>query len=335
MEENKNKKNIRNKNPLLIALALVLLLDFGLLAVFFKIRSSERIEGAGSSVHAPVTKISYNGRERTVRRNLRTLLVLGTDKYLEDMKTNGPELYFNYEQCDFVTVLVFDTAEKTCTPLQLNRETMCDVYRLSINGMVYDTMEMQLCLAHTYGSGGEDSCENVLNTVRDNIIFGAPIDSYMTFTMDSVPDITDMVGGVEVTIEDELAASIDPSFEIGKTVTLKDDMALSFVRVRSNEYLEGNVERMNRQRQYLEGFTVAARKAAEADADLASTAVNSLTPYITTNLSIPEMCDVVNRLAEYEIKPVVTPEGTLAQGKYAEFHIDNDSLWNLVTELWC
>ena len=329
MEKNRNKK------PILVALALVLAMDIGLLAAFIKIRSSEQIEEAGSSTHAPVTKISYNGQERTVRRNLRTLLILGTDKYLEDTQTEGPELYFNYEQCDFVTILVFDTAAETCTPLQLNRETMCDVYRLSINGMVYDTMEMQLCLAHTYGSGGEDSCENVLNTVRDNIVFGAPIDSYMAFTMDSVPEITDMVGGVEVTIEDELAASIDPSFEIGKTVTLRGDTALSFVRVRSHEYVEGNVERMGRQRQYLEGFTAAARKAAEKDEDLASTAVNSLTPYITTNLSIPEMCDVVNRLAEYEIKPVVTPEGTLTQGTYAEFRIDNDSLWNLVSELWC
>ena len=47
-------------------------------------------------------------------------------------------------------------------PIQLNRDTMTEIQILGVNGEPAVTMTGQLALAHTYGSGEEDSCENTV-----------------------------------------------------------------------------------------------------------------------------------------------------------------------------
>ena len=44
-------------------------------------------------------------------------------------------------------------------------------------------MTGQLALAHTYGSGEEDSCENTVLAV-ENLLYGVGIDHYVSLTMD-------------------------------------------------------------------------------------------------------------------------------------------------------
>ena len=109
-----------------------------------------------------------------------------------------------------------------------------------------------MALAHTYGSGGSDSCLNAVKAVS-RLLGGVKIDHYMTLTMDGVGKINNLVGGVTVTMLEDFS-ELDPAMKKGETVTLKGEQALLYVRTRQGIGDQSNLSRMERQRQYLESF---------------------------------------------------------------------------------
>ncbi len=68
--------------------------------------------------------------------------------------------------------------------------------------------------------------------------------------MDAVPIINDAVGGVTVTVLDDMT-SADPALEKGAEVTLQGKQALTYVRTRRGLDDSTNLHRMERQRQYM------------------------------------------------------------------------------------
>ena len=109
----------------------------------------------------------YNGTAYAKKEDLETVLLLGVDKF----EGETPEGYLNNQQADFLLLLVMDKENETCTPIQLNRDTMTQIQILGVTGEPAGTFTGQLALAHTYGSGEEDSCENTVLAV-ENLLYG-------------------------------------------------------------------------------------------------------------------------------------------------------------------
>ena len=328
-----------------ILLILVVLLGTGL--GFFvwqtqRAADSEVVEGAGTSLHADHTSeyIEYNGQQYPVKRRFSSILLIGTDTSANAPKAVVESGNYNYEFADFLGVLVFDHDAKTVTPFQINRDTVCRVPWLTSRGKEEGYGIMQITYAHTFGKGREDSCENTVKAARW-LLFNAPIDRYMAFTMDAVPVMNDLVGGVTVTLEDDIP-SLGKEFVKGAAVTLKGSKALQFVRQRDIDVLESNVTRMAHQRLYLAAFTEAARAAAAKNQDLAVDAFKAIDKFLCTNLTVNNMSEMVEDLCEYQILPVVTPDGTYTsydrfdEGiEHAEFTPDEASLWDCVYTTFC
>ena len=72
----------------------------------------------------PQSVLTYNGTEYKLKEGVRTLLVLGLDKFDEVDIVEG---YSNDRQADFVMLLVIDDAEKKVSALHINRDTMADI----------------------------------------------------------------------------------------------------------------------------------------------------------------------------------------------------------------
>ena len=277
--------------------------------------------------------ITYNGKEYPVRRKLSSVLFMGTDNYIDDAKQNKVEAFYNNNCADFLVILVFDHDRKTVTPFQINRDTMCDVPWLSVNGLVGGTVYQQITLAHTYGSGKDDSAKNTLNAVT-SLLYDAPVKHYFAFTMDAVPIINDLVGGVTLTLEDDIP-SLGEEYVAGATVTLRGSTALRFLRARDISVTESNLARMQHHRLYFSAFTEAARRAAEGSTDFGLNAYKAVERYLVTDLTAEAISGMADDLMEYEILPVVTPDGTYTLGEYAEFHPYEASLWECVRTTWC
>ena len=329
----------KRRKSLLLILNLILAVALIGGVVLFQ-RSSDRHDEASLSQEELSRRyqetVAFGGKEYPLKRQISSVLLIGTDNYVDDEKQNdlGFDIDFNYNLCDFLVVLVFDHANKTITPVQICRDTMCDVPWISVNGITDGTEYQQIAYAHTYGSGKEDSCVNTRSAVS-NLLCGVPIDNYFAFTMDAVPVLNDLVGGVTVKLTDDIPA-LGPQYVRGAEVTLKGKEALRFVRYRDIELLDSNLTRMAHHRLYLEAFTKASRTALEENEDLVTQAFKTLEPFLCTDLSLENISDIVRYIDEYELLPAVTPDGKYVMGlEYAEFLVEEDSLWECVKTVFC
>ena len=215
---------------------LIAVIGGGLFAVSYfekqeQSREAEAISATEVSAAQPL-QLYYNGRWYRLLDGLETCLVLGIDKFSDYAATFVEGDLLNDLQSDVLLLMIEDKAAGSWTALQLNRDTMCEIRRLGISGEKTGTVFQQLALSHTYGSGGKDSCRNSVKAVS-RLLYDVPIDHYYAVTMDAIPVLNDLVGGVTVHVDDDLTAA-DPVLVQGTDVTLHGDQALHFVRARKN-----------------------------------------------------------------------------------------------------
>ena len=290
--------------------------------------------GEASSVEAdaPVDEREityYNGTAYARREDLETVLLLGVDKF----EGETPEGYINNQQADFLLLLVMDKQNETCTPIQLNRDTMTQIQILGVTGEPAGTFTGQLALAHTYGSGEEDSCENTVLAV-ENLLYSVGIDHYVSLTMDGVALLNDLVGGVTVEVLDDFTG-IDDSLVQGETVTLQGQQALTYVRSRGGLEDSSNLRRMERQRQYLAALQQQLKAAVQQEDGFTLDAILQLNEYMVSDCTVDQLSDLGNSLAAYQVSDILTTPGDAQEGEeFMEFTVDEDALQQLVMDVF-
>lgn len=263
------------------------------------------------------------------RKDLETILVMGLDKNERSEMLEG---YVNKTQSDFLLLLVIDRENRSINSLHINRDTMTEITRLGVFGGAAGKYTAQIALAHAYGSGGSDSALNAVKAVS-NFLGGVKIDHYMTFTMDSVALVNDMVGGVTVFIEDDFS-EMDPSLVQGQEITLKGEQALHFVRGRTNVADGTNLNRMARQRQYMMGLYEKIMAAAAQDEAFPEKLLKKLADAFDTDLSVYQLDSLFDTLLECKMGEILTIEGENVRGEFMEFYADPDSVAQAVQTLF-
>ena len=278
----------------------------------------------------PQSVMQYNGTEYELKEGIRTLLVLGLDKFDEVEAVDG---YTNNKQADFVMLLVIDDNAKTVTALHINRDTMADIPVLGIAGEKIGMVNKQLALAHTYGNGREVSCRNTADAVS-SMLYNITVNHYVSVTMDSVPVYNDLVGGVEITVLDDFTG-IDDELVKGETVTLKGEKALTYIRSRKGLDDSSNSTRMVRQRQYLDALYKKSIECKNSDENFVLTAVLQMADYMVSDCSSNQLTELAQTIIDYEFTEIRTIEGDNVVGEvHMEFFPDVDSLKKNVVELF-
>ncbi|MBR4474060.1 MAG: LCP family protein [Oscillospiraceae bacterium] len=278
-------------------------------------------------------KIYYNGAWYALRDDLDTCLIIGVDKNSERLDTLDEKDLLNNLQSDFLLLLISDRSNNSYTTLQINRDTMAEIPRIGENGRELSPVTQQLALAHTYGSGGKDSCRNTVKAVS-RLLYDVPIDHYYAITMDAVPVLNDLVDGVKVHIDDDLTAA-DPAFVQGTDVTLHGDQALRFVRARMSVTDGTNLSRMNRQRVYLDALYSKLKSYLQKDGTFALKMADSLADYSTSDLIPEELARFAEQLKNQENKGIETMQGEARMGaRYVEFYPNEDLLQASVIRLF-
>ena len=273
--------------------------------------------------------IVRDGVEYFPRQDITVMMVLGIDV---EGPVESSGYYRNKGSADSVMLLIFDETDESCNVLYLNRDTMLTMDVLGVRGEYAGTFYGQLALAHTYGSGLEDSCVNMKNTLM-NFLPGLSIDYYVAMNMDAIPILNDAVGGVTVNVTDDFSM-VNPSITMGE-LTLHGDQVIDYVRTRKDVGDQKNVTRMARQREYVNGFLYALDAKEHEDIDFAVHIYEQLAPYIVTDCSVETLSKIINHYLEYELKDAITPEGDnlIVDGHYA-FYADEEKLDALCVELF-
>lgn len=283
----------------------------------------------GQEPTQPRKTLIRDGVEYFPRQDITVVMVLGIDRF-GAMVPSGS--YNNSGAADMVSLLIFDEQEKTCNVLCINRDTMLEMPVLGLGGKYAGTIVQQLALAHTYGTGMEDSCENT-RTAVSQFLYGIQIDHYIAMNMDAISILNDAVGGVTVTVEDDFS-EIDPTITMGQ-LTLKGEQAIHFVRTRKNVDDQTNISRMRRQEQYMDGFVEAFHaKQAQSTAFITETYEN-VSDYIVSDLSVKAIISLMDRFAEYRVGDVQSLEGQNVMGDvYFEFYADEKKLDEAILSLF-
>ena len=296
-----------------------------------KVEGTENTAEEVSAGEAPddetAEALLYNGKKYVYNKDLVTLLILGVDK--KEVEEYVPTK--NDSHVDFLVLAVFDPNTRTCTLLQLDRDTMCNVMTLQSDEQYDYVAYEQLSYAHAYGDGLEESCENTVKTVS-YLLYGAKIDNYFSLTLDAIPILNDLVGGVTVTIEDDFSA-VDDSLVMGETVTLTSENVEHFVRARKTVGDGLNLSRMRRQREYMTGLIGAMRTAAKDNPGFVLDLYGAIADSLVTDCTLDELADYADRFSGYALSGITVPEGELVQGEiYMEFYVDEAALQELVIE---
>lgn len=318
-----------NKKAVLCLAAAVVLLLAGVLFLHFWEEDHSRVPQDGGA--GPEEELTYfDGAWYRPRKDVEAVLLMGIDKAAldETLPVQG-----EYEQSDFLLLLVIDRKAMTCTGIHINRDTMAEIQVLTDSGRVEGTFTGQITLAHSYGGSPEIRCRNAVTAVS-KLMYGIKIDRYISIAMDGIPVLNDLVGGVTVEVMDDLTG-IDKTLVQGETVTLKGQQALTYVRARHGLADPTNTHRMERQKQYLDALQKKLLKLADSEEGFALSTVMELNDYLVSNCSVEQMSDLADTLEKCGEVQYRTLEGeAVLEDVYYEFHVDEDALQRTVMELF-
>lgn len=323
-------KKRNDKRKLMRGLAVALLAVFLLTGAFLLLELWEKRQSIFPEQKTENTVYEYNGVEYVKNEDVESFLILGLDKF-EDAINN--DSYNNDQRADFLLLLVFDNGEKKFTAVHLNRDTMVNMNVLGVAGQKVGTVNKQLALAHTYGNGKDVSCRNTADAVSE-LLNGVKVNHYLSITMDAVPILNDLLGGVEVTVLDDFSG-IDDTLIKGETVTLHGDHALTYVRERYGLEDSSNSTRMVRQRQYMTAVYDKAMLEIENDDNFVIEASSKLADYIVSDRSVNQLQEIAKKLSQYKFTEIETLEGeSVVKDGLMEFRPNADSINKIVFDLF-
>ena len=322
-KKQKKSKGILSTLVLLILVLVILYSGLQVLESTVLRPSNETVE------QIPTKTIVRDGVEYFPRQDIHVMMVLGID---QAGPVQSSKYYRNNGAADSVMLLIFDDTKQNCSVLYLNRDTMLEMDVLGVTGDYAGTTFAQLALAHTYGTGLEDSCVNFKNTL-ENFMHGLTIDYYVSMNMDAIPIMNDAVGGVTVNVVDDFSL-VNPTITMGE-LTLQGDQVIDFVRTRKDVGDQKNVTRMARQREYVNGFLNQISKKEHENVDFLLNLYTEIAPYIVTDCSAETLSSLIQRYLDYGIADVFSPEGenVVVDGHY-QFHVDEEKLDELVVQLF-
>ena len=313
---------------LLWAAALVVLL------IMFGLGGEEEPEPVFGSLEGrfeSAITMEHQGKTLHYRENeITNYLIIGVDKENVTQVTG----HQNGGQADFLVVLSIDRIRRTVTPVMLDRDAMVEMQTYGVFGHPSGTRVMQLCLAQAYSGVNIPGSVNTVETV-EKLLQGIIIHHYVVMDMQAIPLVNDAIGGVEVTLKDDFT-SFDPAMQAGVTLRLMGDQAEFFVRGRMTIADGTNASRMARQQQYLSGFLAQFRRTVKGNQAKLSEILKALDGHMLSDASQNTLLHDVNFYDDYEWNPMRTLDGkhTIDGYGFAEFWVDEESLKELVADIW-
>lgn len=276
-----------------------------------------------AEVYEDSSYITYKGKKYEYNHHLKNILFMGVDKSEQMEESEAGQ----GGQTDTLILLSMNRENKTTTLLQIPRDTMTDIDIYDINGEYLTTEREQISLQYAYGDGKKKSCRMTMEAVSD-LLYEVPVDSYLAMSVDGIAEVTTLMGGVTLTVPKDYT-KIDPAFKAGETIVLAGEQAEKYVRYRDVEVSGSNLERMERQEQFMEAL---ARQIQGKDTAWYQQLLQEAQGYLTMDLTLEE----VERMKSYQMAEQIekVPGEIKPGGEHDEFVVDNEKLQDLVIKLF-
>ena len=287
-------------------------------------------------------EILYKDDDYVLNEDLITVLVMGIDK--ETVTTVGGQSFtadeegeFAGGQADALFLVLINPHDKNIYVIAVNRNAMAEVDVFDEEGNYQGIFTKQIALQHGYGDGREESCLRQVKAVS-RMFHGIPIHAYAAISMDAIPELNDVVGGITVEVLDDIIyPEYDMDLHQGETVTLYGEKAYWYVRLRNENVFNSNELRLQRQKQYLTTFAAEAKNQSVADIRVAIDLYKTVYKYMVTDIDLNAFTYMATEYLDYDfdIGNMYSLEGEVIQGNnFEEFYVDDDALQELIIELF-
>ena len=277
--------------------------------------------------------IRYNGNVYDYNEDITTFLIMGIDK--DDEVVTKAKEGTDGGQADSLFLLVLNPRKQLINIIGINRNSMTDVDIYDEYGRYQNTVVAQIATQHGFGDGMEKSCEYQVKAVS-NMFYQLPIHGYVAVNMSAIPTINDAVGGVDVTVLEDLT-KWDPTLKEGADVHLEGMSAFHYVKSRDIKVYGSNDKRLERQRQYLNGFVKAAREMSKDNPNAAVELFTAITDKMVTNISADEISYLAPYLTSYSFDDTdlrVIKGSNQKSGDLEEFIVDEDDLYKTIIDIF-
>jgi len=298
----------------------------------------EQLSNQGEEQHGLEDgQIAYRGRIYEYNDDLLTFLCLGVDTR-EDIKVE--KIPGEGGQADTIILIVIDELEKQIKMLNISRDTMTKIQIYDTSGIYQYEKEAQLALQYAYGDGGEKSCK-LMETAVSKLLYGVPIHGYAALDFEGISDINDAVGGVEVTVIEDLY-KLSPElaeFYIGNTIILEGEQALYYVQVRDveAEELGANSLRIERQKQYVLSFFSKMKQETKRNLSLPLTLYSTAEDYMITSITADQIAylSTVVLGCSFDSEDMISISGSIEKTDvYEEYIINEQELYDLIIDVF-
>ena len=290
----------------------------------------KEVRGTDTDEFMQSGSVVWNGEKYKKIPAVTTILIAGIDQEVSAQSSDSTNRYRNGGQADFLLLAAVDSTNRQVHMLQIDRDTMTDVMTLSVFGRETGTRLLQICLAHNYGYSKDDNAKYTVRAVQ-NLVNGIDINSYYMVSYSAIPMLNDALGGVQVTVPDDMTA-VNPAWIAGAKVTLQGDEAETFVRARKTVGEGTNEERMRRQSEFIRQALSQLGNALNEETQTAERLLKTLRRSAATNIRDADLLTILSSAASYELLPIEYLEGEHKIGSdgFMEFHMKENSGWEWV-----
>ena len=269
---NPGRRKRKKKNKLKILIVILVLLILGVIGLFFFIDhqiTGNSVDIVDQEEVDPTAEEVLIGKEEQKDDQVYNVLLVGTDSRDPDADMG---------RSDSMMLISFNQGKGKATIVSFLRDCLVD-----IDG------HGKSRLGHTYAYGGVGLTINTLNEV-----FDLDIQKYITINFDSLVNVIDELGGIEVNLTEEEAAYYRehgmPDIQSGP-VTLTGSQALAHARNRS---LDNDFGRTQRQRSVLYG--IYNKLMQQRDPAALLSLINYCMTQVSTNMGVTEIYNLATEI---------------------------------------
>ncbi|WP_373218948.1 LCP family protein [Ruminococcus sp. 5_1_39BFAA] len=290
---------------------------------------------AGNSydVGSGYRNIVYNGETYQYNNRITNILYAGIDS---EGKMESTVQFGNKARADSIALVVMDEKHKKLTILPINRDTMTEIRRYTMNGNDKGLYTSHIGYAYSYADGGKVSCESLCEAVS-NLFGGIPVKRYVVTNQDSMPYINDLAGGITLTVPNSDLEEQYPDFAEGTTVTLDSGNIRTFLQYRDTEDAFSNTGRMERQKAYVTAYIEKIKSMSRSQLEDSWESLEVMDDYLQTSIAknqYLELAELMQKL-DFSEDNYETLEGENKEGElHDEFYLDEEALQEKIIELF-
>jgi len=322
----------KKKIVLLIVLAVLLLCTAGI--ILYKIITDGMITNRKYLV---VDDTKYYMKD-----NMYNILVLGIDK--DGPIENETGNLGDNGQSDVLVVLSIDKETGEIKIIEIPRDSIVPVDESGGKGLSNYIKDEQLCLQYAYARSSAEGAELTKKTVED--LLNIDINNYVALSFGGLADIVDFVDGVDITFSHDyriFSKIHDPSdphwinYKAGDTQHMCGTQVLDFVQYRDTSIHYTNMERMDREKDFVNAFINKAKEYIKEDYSKATDFIPVISPYMTTDINPTQYVELISLAlsAKYNMDNIIkVPGESMDWNEHDGYMIDKDELLKIILSIY-